>query len=98
MQQIKDTVEKVFSEYRKKRASNKEITRVFRQVFSKTENKHMRFISCKNGVCVINVDTSSWLYHLNFKKEQIKEVINKKLEGGEGIQVVEEIRFRIGEV
>ena len=98
MQRIECAVKKIIQDIGNKRSGNEGVARAFKSAFSKAENKHMRFIGCKNKVCVVNVDTSGWLYHLSLKKEKAKAVINEELGSKGGSPPIDDIRFRIGEV
>ncbi|MDD4909192.1 MAG: DciA family protein [Candidatus Omnitrophica bacterium] len=98
MQQIKDTVKKIVGEIGSRRSGNECVARAFEKAFSRPEKKHLRFIGCKNKICVVNVDTSGWLYHLSLKKERVRKLINEELGGKGGSSAVDDIRFRIGEV
>lgn len=98
MEQIKSTLDKVFTQFQQKRVFNRDIAKALEAVLLKSEVRHLKFIACKNKICVVNVDTSNWLYCLNFKKETIKQALNKALGGDEKTPAVNDIKFRIGEV
>ena len=55
--------------------------------------KHTRPVSLKNGVLMVIVENSSWLYKLTLEK---KRTIEKFNEGYPGRKKVKDIRFRVG--
>jgi len=59
---------------------------------TKQEFKHIRVNTFKKGTLRITVDSSSWLYSINLKKEQIFKAMKKDLTD------IKEIRFSLGEI
>lgn len=55
--------------------------------------KHTRPISLKNGVLMVIVENSSWLYELTLEKKGIIEKFN---DGYTGRKKAKDIRFRVG--
>lgn len=96
MEQIKNTVQALLSDLRKKREQKplfeREPDEFLKKFFSKKEIDHIGFGYFKKGVLCIKVDSSSWLYHLNLKKELITGELKKNH------SAIKEIKFYIGEV
>lgn len=63
-----------------------------KKILTKQEAKHIKFNYSKGGVISVNVDSSSWLYNFNLKKEYILGALKKECAG------LKSIRFRIGEI
>ena len=94
MEPIKDTVKVVLERLADKRKGRgvpaPEL--LVRKALTKKESEHIKFNYFKAGILSLNVDSSSWLYNLNLKKESLLARLGKKLKG------LKDIRFRIGEV
>jgi hypothetical protein len=63
-----------------------------KKVLTKRELSHIKFNYFRKGVLGLWVDSSSWLYGLNLKKEDLLG----KLRANSG--AIKDIHFRIGEV
>ena len=57
------------------------------------EKEHARPVSLKNGILMVIVENSSWLYKLTMEKKNILEKFNEKYEGR---KKAKDIRFRVG--
>ena len=55
--------------------------------------KHTRPAAFKGQLLQVNVESSSWLYHLNFLKKELIEKINAAL----GKPLVSELTFKVGQ-
>lgn len=55
--------------------------------------KHARPVSFKNGILMVIVENSSWLYRLTMEKRKIKERFNNNYSGR---KKASDIRFRVG--
>lgn len=55
------------------------------------ESSKADIVTFRNGRLIINVKNNAWLQELTFKREEIKEKMNKSLKGA-----VKEIRLRLG--
>ncbi|MCM8757718.1 MAG: DUF721 domain-containing protein [Candidatus Omnitrophica bacterium] len=49
-----------------------------KKILTKTEYRHIKFLSFYNGILSIGIDSSAWLYHLHQKKEKILEDLGLK--------------------
>ena len=88
MEHIKHTLQGVIENIGKRQGSNNVTTfKLFMKSLAKGARKHVKCSSVRQGVLVVNVDSSAWLYQLNLKKEEILKNMDLK-----------DIRFRIGEV
>ena len=57
--------------------------------------KHAAPASFRNGVLIVNVDSSGWLYDLTIRKGEILEKMCERLKAARKIK---QLRFRIGDV
>ncbi len=57
--------------------------------------KHARPVSLKNGILMVIVDNSPWLYKLTLEKKKILKKFNEKYTGKKKAR---DIRFRIGDI
>jgi len=65
---------------------------VLKKILTKQEQGHIKFNYSKGGVISVNVDSSSWMYSLNLKKESLLAALEKESAG------IKDIHFRIGEI
>jgi hypothetical protein len=94
MEAIKDTVTSVMQglQAKKTRTRGDEPGALLKKVLTKKELGHIKFNYFKKGILSLCVDSSSWLYNLNLKKEDLLFELNKKS------SAIKDIRFRIGEI
>lgn len=97
MEAIKDTVANIIQDLKAKKArSNKGgPSALLKNALTKKELEHIKVNYLKKGILNINVDSSTWLYSLSLKKEDILARLNKP---GSQTESIKDIRFRIGEV
>lgn len=93
MESIKDTVKNVMQalDTQKKGFSRDDPEMLLQKTLDKKELKHIKFVYFKKGVLGVNVDSSTWFYHLNLKKEDLLAKLGKKSNS------IKDIRFRLGE-
>lgn len=60
-----------------------------KNILTKRELGHIKFKYFKKGILGVNVDSSSWIYKLNLRKQELLSGSCKE---------VKEIRFYLGEV
>ena len=65
---------------------------LLKKVLTKKELAHIKVKYFKKGVLYIDVDSSSWLYSLSLKKEEMVVKLTQKS------AVIKDIRLRIGEI
>ena len=94
MEIIKDTVKNVMQAWEgKEKVSRKDNPEVLlKKVLSKKEWGHIKLNYFSKGILSINVDSSTWLYHLGLQKEDLLAKLRKKSEA------IQDIRFRLGEI
>jgi hypothetical protein len=94
VEQIKETIKNVLGalEARQKPDPQEKLKVLLKRLLTKKEARHIQFHYFKKGVLHIKVDSSTWLYHVNLRKEGLLAKIRK------GFNAVKDIRFRIGEV
>lgn len=93
MEPIKDTIKQVMKRLKtKKRLARKEdLGTALKKVLTTQEKKHVKFSYFNKGVLALNVDSSSWLYHISLRKEKLINRLKKQT------KTIKDIRFRIGE-
>lgn len=94
MEKIKDTLKTVLQVL----ASRKGFSRDHPQaLLEKTLNKkeliHTKVSYFKKGVLGLSVDSSSWCYHLNLKKEALLAKLGKKSRGS-----IKDIHLHLGDI
>jgi len=92
MEAIKDTIKSVMQSWREKKTSPNNPEALLRKVFTARELKHIKFHYFKKGTLGVQVESSSWLYHLSLKKPDLLAKISKKS------AEIKDIRFHIGEI
>lgn len=63
-----------------------------KNTLTKKELRHIKLNYLKRGILSVNVDSSSWLYSLGLRKQELLARIQKES------SAIKDIRFRIGEV
>jgi len=93
METIKETIHRVIHELDtlKKHSHSDEISAWLKKTLPARERKHICSCSEYKGVLRLRVDSSSWLYHLNLKKEVLLTGVRQSL------PQVKEIRFSVSE-
>ncbi len=92
MEPIKNTLQVFMEGLRTKKEAplnNPEV--ILSRVLSKKEYPHVRVKYFQKGILNISVDSSSWLYYLNLKKEGLLKCF------AEEMPQVKDIRFCIGQ-
>jgi len=94
MELIKDTVQQVLKTLRAKDAFTDKCDpeTVLKNILTKRELGHIKVKYFKSGILYLAVDSSSWLYNFNLKKQVLQDGLRAK------IPVVKEVRLRLGEV
>jgi hypothetical protein len=85
MERISSTVNKVLTCLQEKKEQDPQVK--LKKHLTKKELQHIKLCNIKGKVMTLNVDSSAWLYALNFKKRELAKSLGLK-----------EIRLRIGEV
>jgi hypothetical protein len=93
MERIKDTIVSVLEGLMAKKTGNPggDPQESVKKILTKKEYGHIKFNYFKKGILGLSVDSSSWLYSLNLKKEGILKNLKRELPD------IKDIRFRIGE-
>lgn len=86
MENIKETVKNVMQKLFK---DDPEV--LLQKTLDKKDLKHIKFVYFKKGVLGINVDSSTWFYHLNLQKQDLLVKLGKKSSS------IKDIRFHLGE-
>lgn len=95
MEPIKDTVKNVIRKWEAKRKGSRRCNpqALLKRIFTKKELDHVKFNYFKGRTLNINVDSSSWLYHLNLKKDKLLAKLGK-----DSSATINDIRFFVGEI
>ena len=94
MDDIKSTIVAVLKdlETRKDRAAAVDPAQHFSKVFSRKELAHIELAYFRKGILAITVDSATWLYHLNLRKQELlRKMVELSAE-------VKDIRLVIGEI
>ena len=78
----------------KGRLGEEEIECAWRAAVGGPTAKHSQPVSFKKGTLIVNVASSSWLYDLTVRKNEILKTLDKELKG----KKIKELRFRIGDI
>lgn len=70
MDSIKDIIIGVFRDFQTKKQyfNNQDPEIILKKLLTKREIQHIKFNYFRSGIFGIKVDSSAWLYQLNFKK------------------------------
>ncbi len=92
MERIKDTIQVVFQNWQAERQRSQDRPEAWlKSILTKKELGHIRVKYFKKGVLALSADSSSWLYHLGIKREDILSRLRQKT------AAIQEIRFCLGE-
>ncbi|RJO65432.1 MAG: DUF721 domain-containing protein [Candidatus Omnitrophota bacterium] len=92
MDAIKNTVQSLLSRWRSKQKPCKDsYERYIKKILTNREIKHITLNNFKSGTLTLYIDSSSWLYHLQLKKDQLLKQIQVDC------PEVRDIRFFLGE-
>lgn len=92
MEAIKDTVQNVMGvlKAKKEKGPGVDPQALLKKNLTKQEMRHIKFHYFKNGILSLKADSSSWLYHLNLRKETLARGLKKELAN------LKDIRLRLG--
>jgi len=94
MDTIKDAISSFLHELEDKRNKISKLNpdEQLKKVLTKRELEHIKLNNFKKGILSFIVDSSSWMYYFNLKKETLIKEFKKD------IKDLKDIRFRIGDV
>ena len=94
MEAIKDTIESVLRALAAKKKNKPQATPQdwLKKVLTKRESGHIQFSYLRGGVLGLAVDSSTRLYQLNLKKQDLLLRVQKK----DG--TIKDVRFHLGEM
>ncbi|MDI6759126.1 MAG: DciA family protein [Candidatus Omnitrophota bacterium] len=94
MEPIKGVIQSVINNLTIKKAGGTEVNpwALLEKALTKKDLRHIKFNYFKKGILSVSVDSSSWLYDLSLRKENLLQEINKES------SLVKDIRFHIGTV
>jgi len=92
---IESILNKVIKKIEKKGPGKKEnVLAAWRKVAGDKAVGHSRPANIKRRVLTIEIDSSTWFYMLNLKKQSLLKGLRKEL----GEETLKEIRFRMGDI
>lgn len=71
-----------------------EIEKIWEEAAGKRASMYSKPASLRNGLMIVLVNNSAWLYEMTFRKNEIIKNLKSKL----GDDKLDDIRFKIGEV
>jgi len=91
---IKETIAGLMQDWaaQKKRAPPDDPWVLLKKALTKRELRHIKVSYFRKGILGLHVDSSSWLYSLNLRKQTLLSKLTAKSAG------IKDIRFRIGEI
>jgi len=94
MDNIKNTILSVLKnlETRTEQARIADPARHFNEIFTKKELRHLKPAYFRKGIVAVTVDSSSWMYHLSLRKQELLRKLSALNPD------VKDIRFVIGEI
>jgi len=92
MEEIKNTIQRVFQEWhiKNKAGDSGELGKLLKKILAKKALKHVKLYNFRNGVLSIKVDSSTWAYYLSLQKEDLLGKLRSEL------TTIKEIRFSLG--
>lgn len=94
-ERIDNIIKSIFNKLDKASSlTSDEITKIWREAAGKKASLHTKPESFRKKKLIINVDSSSWLYELTLKKNELLKGLKKRL----GEDEIKELQFRIGEI
>ncbi|MBU1130506.1 DUF721 domain-containing protein [Patescibacteria group bacterium] len=92
---IKKILDKLIGKIGKKGPGKKDrILAAWKKAVGEKAAGHSRPVSIKRKVLMIEIDSSTWMYELNLKKDHILRDVRKQL----GEDKVKDLRFRMGDI
>jgi hypothetical protein len=94
MEAIKDSVARFMQVLTQRQIAvpDGSLSGLLKKVLTKSELEHIKINYFKGGVLNLFVDSSSWLYNFNLKKEQILKQLQEE------DKKIKDLRLRIGDV
>ncbi len=94
MEEIRETIAHVIKSLEEKKNSSGggDIEAALKKVLTKGEIKHIKIQYFRNGILGIAVDSSSWMYALNLRKQSLVAALN------ESSCAIKDVRFSIGAI
>jgi len=94
MERIKDTIQAVMGDLKAGKTGFPADApeELLKKILTKRELKHIKFNYFKRGVLGASVDSSSWLYQISLRKEDLLAQLTAKS------KAIKDIRFRLGDI
>lgn len=91
MEEIKKIISNVVQDITdKKQYSNEKIERIWDQIITEHQKKHVKLIGINENILKVNVDAPSWLFQFKMRKKTILKNIQEEIPN------IEDIVFKIG--
>ena len=96
---IKEILNKIMGRIEKRGPDRKEkILNAWQRIVGEKASRHSRPINIRRKVLTIEIDSSTWLYTLNLKKNSILKDMKKELKKELKDDKVNDLRFRMGDI
>ncbi len=94
MDSIKDIVIGVLRDCqtKKQRFNNQDPESILKKILTKREIEHIKVNYFRSGIFGIKVDSSAWIYQLNFKKQDLLIALKKNF------PEIKDVRFSLGDI
>ncbi len=94
MDSIKDIIVSVLRDCqaKKQRFNNQDHENILKKILTKKEIEHIKVNYFRSGIFGIKVDSSAWLYQLNFKRQELLIALKKNL------PEIKDVRFSLGDI
>lgn len=93
MDDIKDVIKDVIGKIANKEPqSTNNLIKIFEEALNEKERKHCCVSGYKDGILMVNVESSMWLYQIKTQYMKILKKIKEK------IPDIKSIKFRIGKI
>ncbi len=92
MEHVRTTTQKLIKGWSSMGQRGDALKQGLKRLFTPQERRHIKRYALRGARLILNIDSSAWLYLLNFKKKQLLKNVNKILEPN---QEITEIRLRL---
>lgn len=89
MEKIKDTLEEVMRSLanKKRGVSGQDPQENLKKLLTRVELNHIKFEYFSKGIVGVSADSSTWLYHLNLRKDKLTAELKKITPAVKGLRL-----------
>lgn len=93
MEELKSVLKNVIKDMmdRHDRLDPEKVEKIWKEIVGPKACKHTKIVYLTKNKIRVNVDTSAWLYELNFKKKEIRDAVKKAFG-------IEDFKIRVGDI